>query len=266
MPNLDPNQIRIAATGAFWKAPLGTAAPTDSMTAYSAAWTHLGYSSDAGFSIIQNLKGKTVPGWQSTEPLRYIIDSLDRRINVESLESDKQNLQLAWGAGTVTQTGTPVGGAVTFSAGTITSATPHSRVVGDAINFGTVTGTPGVTTGTTYFVLTVPTSTTMTVSATPGGTAVTITAGSATGITPAGPFSIAIPDTAVSSEFAIGIDWSDGTYSNRIIVPRATLFALPTVKFMRTDVVRYPLDLQVLKPADGSQSILPYGSDWAASS
>lgn len=264
MPNLDPNQIRVAGTGSVWKAPSGTAMPADSSTNYGATFVHLGYFTN-GFTITQDYKVTSIPAWQTLEPVRQIATGLMRKVSWEALESDRQNLGMAFGGATVTSTGAPAGGAVTFTAGTITTATAHGRAVGDAINFGTVTGTPGVVTGTTYFVLTVPTATTLTVSATLGGTPVTITTGTATGVTPAGPYSLSIPDGAVVGEFAIGIDWSDGSYNQRILIPRATFASLPTIKYVRDDVVRFPVDLQALKPFDGSNSVQVLGNDWAAS-
>lgn len=264
MPNLDPNQIRVAATGAFWKAPAGTTAPTDSTTAYSAAWAHLGYATN-GFTITQNLKTKTVDGWQSTEPLLLINQSLDRKVNTESLESDSKNLSLAWGQGTIVQTGAPAGGAVTFTASTITTATPHGFVAGNWVTFQTITSTPGVLAGVPYYVLSAPTTTTLTLAATQNGALIAITTGSSTGVFNAQPFSVTIPDSAIGTEFALGVDWSHGSYTNRLIMPRVQLLSLPAIKFVRDDAVRYPLEIQVLKPVDGSQSILPYGSDWAAS-
>lgn len=266
MPNIDPSQIRVAATGAFWKAPYGTAAPTDSTAAYSAAWTHLGYTSDAGFQIAQNYHTKQLLAWQTTEPVRLVITSLDRKISVESLEADKQNLQLAFGSGTVTQNAVSVSGAVTFTAGTITSTTPHGLVAGQWCFFGTVTGTPGVVSGVNYYILAAPTTTTLTVAATLAGTPITITTGSALAVTNSGPVTISIPDSAVAVEFALGIDWSDGGYTNRFIFTRATLLTLPTIKYTRQDQVRFPIEFQILKPLDGSQSMLAYSNDWAASS
>ena len=265
MPNLDPTQIRVAATGAVWKAPAGSALPTDSVTAYSAAFTHLGYATD-GFTLAQNLKTTPIPGWQTLEPVLLINASRDSTLAFESLESDKQNLTLAFGNGTVNQTGIAVGGSVTFASGSITTATAHGLTAGTAVFFSAVTGSPGVTGSTTYWVLSAPTVTTLTVAATNGGVPLTITAGAATAVTPAGPFTVSIPDSAISTEFVIGVDWSHGSYSFRYVFPRVALLTLPTIKYVRTDAVRYPVSLQILKPVDGSQSVIPYGNDWAANS
>lgn len=83
-------------------------------------------------------------------------------------------------------------------------------------------------------------------------------------ITPAtaGAYSMVIPDTQ-PLDFILGIDWNDGATSQRIIVQHAALAALPTIKFVRTDAVKYPLEVQALKPADGTKSVLVFGVDAA---
>lgn len=264
--NLDANQIRVAGTGAVWKAPVGTAFPVDSVSAYGAGFTHLGYFAD-GFTLTQDYKTQDIMAWQTLDFVRKIVTGLTRKIGWESLESDRQNLGLAFGGATTVQTGVAVGGAVTFTAGTITTATAHGLTVGAAVYFSAVTGTPGVLTGQTYFVTSVPTTTTLTVSANlNSGPNVTITTGTATGVVPASAYTITIPDTAIAVEFALGVDWSDGTYSSRFIIPRATFESLPTIKYTRTDAVRLAADIRLLKPLDGSASLQPIGFDWAAAS
>ncbi|MFF1633973.1 hypothetical protein [Leifsonia sp. NPDC058248] len=264
MPNLDPSQIRVAGSGALWKAPAGTPLPADSTTAWNPAFANLGYATD-GFTLKQNLKTKPITGWQSLEPLRLINTDLDRSFSFENIESDKQNLSLAFGGATVNNTGVAVGGAVTTAvSGVITTATAHGFSVGDPVVFtGTVTG--GLTAGTVYYVIAVGTPTTFTISATRGGLFFTTSVGAAGGVIAAAPYSIVIPDSALGVEFILGIDWNDGTTNQRFVVPRAQLLSLPTIKYTRQDAVRFASEIQALKPVDGSQSVLPYGSDWAAS-
>jgi len=186
---------------------------------------------------------------------------------VEQLESDKQNLTLAWGGATLTNTGVAVGGAITIgTSGVLTTVTPHGLAVGAQVFLTTIATSTGIVSNVTYFVIAVGSTTTVTVSAVPNGVALTTTAGTAASLTPASPYAVAIPDTAVAQEFSLAIDWSDGGYGQRLVVPRCTLLTLPTLAFTRTNVVRYAIDFQVLKPVDGSQSILPYGFDWAATS
>lgn len=267
MANNRPDLIRIAAGATFRSAPLGTVAPTDATTAFSALWNQLGYVADGGGTIAQNQKTKPLYAWQSTEPLRVIIESLSRTIAFETLQSDKANLQLALGGGTVTQNGVSTSGAITFTAGTITSATPHGLTAGMWCFFGTVTGTPGVVAGVNYYVLTAPTTSTVTLAASIGGAQIAITTGTALSLTNAAPATMVIPDTAVSYEFAFAFDWSDGVSGNtRLIFPRCTLNSLPPLKYGRTDQTRYGVDIAVLKPLDASQSMVPYFYDPAASS
>ncbi len=76
----------------------------------------------------------------------------------------------------------------------------------------------------------------------------------------AGIYTLDIPEGQVT-DFILGVDWSDGTTSQRIIVKHATLLTLPTIKFVRTDAVRYPLEVQAIVPSDGSKSVVVYGVD-----
>lgn len=65
-------------------------------------------------------------------------------------------------------------GTIVASTGVITTPA-HGLAIGDQVVLGTITGTTGITAGTTYFVRTVPSSTTFTLSATSGGSALTLT-------------------------------------------------------------------------------------------
>lgn len=183
MPNvLDSSQIRVAGSGALWKAPLGTTLPTDSTTAWGAGFVNLGYEED-GFTLTQDYKTNEVTGWQSLEPLRLIATALTRKFAFGALQSNKDTVALAWGGAT------------------ITPAT-------------------------------------------------------------AGAYTMAIPDTQ-PLDFILGIDWNDGATSQRIILQHAALATLPTIKFTKADAVKYPLEVQALKPADGTKSVLVYGVDAA---
>jgi lysophospholipase L1-like esterase len=69
-------------------------------------------------------------------------------------------------------------GTATLATGSnvITSSSSHGLSVGDAVSFGTMSGSIGVNAGDVYFVISAPSSTTFTVSGSPGGGARTITA------------------------------------------------------------------------------------------
>jgi hypothetical protein len=182
MTGINSGEVRVAGSGAMWKAPLGTTLPTDSTTAWGAAFVNLGYATD-GFKVTQNLKTQGISAWQTIEQVRLIATELIRSISFESIQSNTATVGLAWGGATITPT---TGGAYSMSV--------------------------------------------------PGGQL---------------------------TDFILGIDWNDGTTTQRLIVQHASLLALPTITYTRTDAVKYPLDVQALKPADGTNSILVYGVDAA---
>lgn len=108
---VDASKIRIAGTGAIWKAPAGTTLPTDSTTALNAAFKNMGYVKN-GFEINTELKGKTVDVWQSVEPARFIITGKSIKFQWESIESNNTTVALAWNNATITPT---TGGAYSMS-------------------------------------------------------------------------------------------------------------------------------------------------------
>ena len=262
MPNaLNSGQIRVAGTGAFWKAPLGTPIPTDSTTAWNAAFVNLGFATD-GFEMSQDKKTQGITGWQSLEELRLIVQSLVRKFKFELLQSNGATLSLAWGGATVTTNTVPVGGAITIgTGGVLTSATPHGLAVGNAVSLATVVTSTGITALTTYYIIAVGSTTTLTLSASPGGVALTTTAGTGTGLGLVGPYKLTMPNASTVTDYVLGIDWSDGAINQRIIIQRASQPALPTIKNVRSDGTRYEIEVQALTPADGTDSVIVYGVD-----
>lgn len=103
-PTLDATQIRVAGTGAIWKAPVGSTAPTDSVTALDTAFHNLGFAAN-GFTVDQSLKANPVNGWQSLLPLRNIITELTRKLGFELQQTNADTLALAWGGTVVPGTG-----------------------------------------------------------------------------------------------------------------------------------------------------------------
>lgn len=265
MANANAGNVRVAGQGDIYIAPAGTALPTDSTTAYSAAYVKLGFVTD-GFQIVPNLKTQTIPAWQTTEPVLLINQSRSNVVTFEAIESNKQVLSMAFGGGsTVNNVGVAAGGAVTIgTAGLITTATAHGRAVGDPVILTGVATSTGILSNIVYYVITVGSATTVNLSATKGGVALTTTAGTATGMAPAGAFSITTLDSAIATEYVMGLDWQHSGYSARYASARVALPDLPTIKFGNDDAVRFPLSLQVLKPFDGSQSFIQLGNDVAA--
>ena len=174
-------QVRVAGTGAIWRAPAGTATPTDSTTAWNAAFQNLGYVSDGGFTSTPNYKANQVRGWQSRGVLRNITTEFDFKFGFELLQTNVATLALAWGGATIT-------------AGTV------------------------------------------------------------------GAYTMALPADP-ATEFILGIDWSDGALTQRLVISRASLLTLPVIKNVRTDAVRYAFEIQTLVPTDGSDQVKVFGVD-----
>ena len=270
MAGLDTTQVRIAGTGSIWRAALGTPLPTDSTTAWDPAFVNLGYMLD-GFTLAQALKTLDLFGWQTTEPVRTVNTSLIRNLTFEMLQSNKTTVGFAYGGGTVVPTaGTTLGTvAIAITTGVLTVSAAHGLNVGDRVQLGAVTGGAPLVATTTYFVASTPTTTTLTLAATAGGAFIpTTTSGTSTSITKVtGAYSITIPEVSSVADFSLGIDWSDGPLvSGRIVVPQGHQDTLPTIKSVRTDGTRYAMSVQIIKPAGGGQSFLPYGNDLAMTS
>jgi len=79
--------------------------------------------------------------------------------------------------------------------------------------------------------------------------------------TSGGVYTMSIPSSYVNTEFSIVADMSDGTTSQRIVIPRATLNALPKITAGRQDAITYQFEIQILAPVDNSASVLVYGVD-----
>ena len=98
---LDGSKIKIAGSGAIWKAPLATTAPSDYASAYGAGWVNLGYLKD-GFEVTTDLKTKAIEAWQSLEVVRLINTGLSRKVKFDAIESNNETVKLAWGGATIT--------------------------------------------------------------------------------------------------------------------------------------------------------------------
>jgi len=266
MAGLNSGEVRVAGTGGFYRAPRGTVCPTDSTTAWGPAFVHLGYADD-GFILKQDLKTKGIPGWQTLEELRLIVLSLVRSFTFELVQSNKSTLGLAFGGATITPNAVSLGTAtIAITTGVVTVSAAHTLAVGDPVVLGTMTGAAPLVAGTTYYVQSSPTATTLTLAATLGGALIaTTTAGSSVSITKnTGAYELAIPDASMIGDFILGFDWSDGATSQRFILKAAQQTSLPTIKYTRADATRYAIEVQAMKPADGSRSVLVYGVDTAA--
>lgn len=70
---LDATQVRVGITGQIYRAPLGSAAPTDSTSALPAAYVGLGYCSDDG--VVENWDDSVdnIVAWQNATVVRAAV-------------------------------------------------------------------------------------------------------------------------------------------------------------------------------------------------
>jgi hypothetical protein len=104
---LDPDEIVIGSDGHMFIAPVGTAAPSDIATAWSATWVDLGYATEDGVAFSKSRDVEGVRGWQSFYPLRRIITGEDVTASFTLMQWNEITLKLAFGGGVVTTTAGP---------------------------------------------------------------------------------------------------------------------------------------------------------------
>lgn len=69
------SNVRVAIAGGIYTAPVGTASPSDSTTAYGAGWLRLGYISDAGIAETPNADWNEIRAWQNKTLVRRTLNS-----------------------------------------------------------------------------------------------------------------------------------------------------------------------------------------------
>lgn len=100
MAGLKATEVRVAGSGAIWKAPTGTALPVDEAAPWGVGFVNLGFQED-GFKIKQDLKTNDLPAWQTLEPVRILVESLTRTLSFTALQSNKDTVGLAWGGAAI---------------------------------------------------------------------------------------------------------------------------------------------------------------------
>jgi hypothetical protein len=95
---LDATEIRVAANGALRVANVGTAAPTDTTTAYGVGWTDLGFASEDGVTLTPSLDTEDINAWQSAVPVRRIVTGSTLEIGFTLIQSNNETLSLYFGA------------------------------------------------------------------------------------------------------------------------------------------------------------------------
>lgn len=99
---LDADEVVVAGGGAVYVAPVGTAGPTDILTALNISFEHLGYTSEDGVSITPGMDVADVMAWQSFYPVRRNVTGRSLEVGFTLLQWNEDSIALAFGGGTTT--------------------------------------------------------------------------------------------------------------------------------------------------------------------
>ena len=98
---LDADQVRVAATGRIYVAPVDTAPPADSGTSPAAGWIDMGYVSEDGVSLTFDRTTEDVNAWQGTK-LRVITTDEPASVSFTLMETSQDTYPVIYGGGEVT--------------------------------------------------------------------------------------------------------------------------------------------------------------------
>lgn len=96
---LDPDQIIVAPTGSVFVAPVGTAPPTDTTTAWPAAWKDLGYLSEDAVTGSYDSETVDIMAWQADAPV-YTDLSVTQSLQFQLMQWNEETLTFVFGGGT----------------------------------------------------------------------------------------------------------------------------------------------------------------------
>lgn len=110
MPGTNPSQIRVAGHGHVFVAPLGTAAPADTTTAWGAAWHDLGYTDNTGVKFSKKDKLDKIDSWQTASAVRHVFSARELTLKFSMIQINTDTLPFFFGgnptANPVTNIGT----------------------------------------------------------------------------------------------------------------------------------------------------------------
>src|SRR4029077_16732930 len=121
MAGQNSGSVRIAIKGRVLTAPIGTAAPADVATAWSAGWSDHGFTTQDGVLITPKIVEYSVKAWQADVPIRTRIVERGREMGFKLIQGGGLNSILFNGGGAWTALGAVASiGATTFTAVTAT--------------------------------------------------------------------------------------------------------------------------------------------------
>lgn len=105
MATMDASQVTVgsaAVTGAIWVAPNGTTLPTDASAKLPAAWTLLGFTSDAGVQISETSSNTAIRAWEGRAEVYNLRTEYTESVSFMPIQCNEDVAKLMWGADMVT--------------------------------------------------------------------------------------------------------------------------------------------------------------------
>ncbi|UAJ78313.1 hypothetical protein IT072_02375 [Leifsonia sp. ZF2019] len=93
----DSSNVRVAPTGAWYVAPLGTTGPTSASDALNAAFTNLGYLSEDGTSRTTDRSSNDIKGWQNAALVRTVVTDAAISYKFTLIETNRASVALYFG-------------------------------------------------------------------------------------------------------------------------------------------------------------------------
>jgi len=282
---LDPTQVQVGSNNGpgLYLAAAGTAGPTDTVSAWPAAWNILGYASDDGATVGSSTDTNEIVPWQSIVPLLNVITKrlvtlkftlwqLNALTLALYFDSDVPAVVAAPTAPTLTTAasgGTILAGtyqAVTTyvtASGESAPSTAGSQVTTGSVSTLTCPSPPAVAgaTGWNLYMTQAGGSTFTKQNATPNaiGTGQTLTAPpTSTGAQPSssGSLSMQVRSDKPQHIYAVGLDAADANHAFRIIFPSANLTDAGDMQLKRGEAVPLEVTLTALDNAGVLANVL----------
>ncbi|MCX5398467.1 hypothetical protein [Streptomyces sp. NBC_00102] len=86
--------MRVALSGAAYVGPVGTTAPTDSVSSWPDDVTDIGWISDEGIAESNSTDTTEIKGWQGGQTVRKVISSSEMTFKFTAIETSKTVLEL----------------------------------------------------------------------------------------------------------------------------------------------------------------------------
>lgn len=102
---VDSANVRVAVTGAWYMAPLGTTAPASATASLPGTWVELGFLSDDGTTKSTDRSTDDITAWQNASKVRTVVTDSGVTFQFTLIETTVESVELYTG-GTVSADGT----------------------------------------------------------------------------------------------------------------------------------------------------------------